>query len=111
LVYLRLLQVYQDGLAHFEQLLLDGVLVDGETALLLVLIGEGTLEGGDGHGAFVGEGGGRFTAVGESGGGAGDLRVEDSFGEFLDVVYFLFLSNQEAKIRVSLSQFLKLGSD
>lgn len=47
----------------------------------------------------------------ESSGGTWDLGVEDSFGEFLDIVNFLFLGDEEAEIGVGFFESLELWHD
>lgn len=50
--------------------------MDGQTGLLLVLVGKGAAEGRDGHGFFIGVEGHEFlfgVVVGESGACAGDF--------------------------------------
>ena len=47
----------------------------------------------------------------ESSWGAGDFWVKNAHGEFLNIIDFIFLSNEETKVGIAFAEFLEFRSD
>ena len=105
------LQVEQNRFTHLKELLLHRILNHRDAVLLLILVRKWSPEGWNGHSSLVLHEGRSLSFVWESGRGTGEFGVKNSFSEFLNIVYLLFLCNKKAKIRVGLPKLLEFWSD
>ena len=105
------LQIQQNWFTHLKELLLNRILNHRYAVLFLILVRKWAPEGWDRHGSLVLHEGRGLSFVWEGGGSTGELRVKNSFSEFLNIVYLLFLCNKKAKIRVGLPKLLEFRSN